>query len=107
MLDKTRLAVARQPANPPVKPSGARVSQLLAYVVELAVEPGHGPADPRRGSRRGRNLARARTAAVQRALAQGNHEQLLVWREGHPADCHLSQTSLLDRVRGDRDEGRI
>ena len=93
VFDEPGLAVARQPADPAVQSPGACVGQLLADVVQLAVEPGDGPADPRGGGRRGRDLAGARTAAGQRALTQRNHEQLLVRRERHATDGHLTRWS--------------
>src|SRR5665647_2737001 len=93
--------------DPSVQPPRAGIGQLLADVVQLAVEPGDGPADPRRTSGRRRNLADARRAPRQGALTQGDHEQLLVRGEQDTTDGHLSAVVLLGMVWGHRHEGRV
>ena len=106
VLDEAGLAAARQLAGAAVQPARAGIRELLADVVELAVELGDGPAEPLGGIGRARDLAGAGVRAAQEPLAEGDDEQLLVGRHRDPADRGLGPGVLGLELGGglDRDE---
>ena len=104
VLHESGPAVRCQLSRCAVQPADALGGELLADVVELAVDAGEPPAQPPRHLLIGRQCGRRATVATQCRLGDGDDQSQLIRRHGDPPDRGVT---LLRRLGGCRRERRI